>query len=54
MILRGFHFLVISSRGQLMGTIGKLMVWDSNRATPKNPNPFHEGIPNIQTTKPNH
>ncbi len=28
------------------------MVWDSNRGTPKNPNPFHKGILGIQTTGP--
>ena len=29
------------------------MVWDSNRGTPKYPNPFHKGIQGIQTFNPN-
>ena len=29
------------------------VVWDSNRASPKNPNPFHRRIPGFQKTNPN-
>ena len=37
---------------EVLSTSGKWVVWDSNRGTPKNPNPFHKGIPGIQTTGP--
>ena len=35
-----------------LSTNDYLVVWDC-RGTPKNPNPFHRGIPEIQTTNPN-
>ena len=34
-----------------LSTNDQLVVWDC-RGTPKNPNPFHRGIPEIQTTGP--
>ena len=40
----------LSTNGTLM--VWGPVVWDSNRGTPNNP--FHNGIPGIQTTNPNH
>ena len=36
---------------RLIGGLGPLVVWDSNRGTPKIPNPFHLRGPN---RNPNH
>ena len=49
----GEIFEVFSPKFQLMITWIELVVWDSNRV-PSSNKTFHNWIPNIQTTKPNH
>ena len=46
---RGFFLVKMKAKFKMKA--GK--VWDSNRGTPKVANPFHKGIPGIQTTNPN-